>query len=386
MRYLFFDIECCDGVHICEFGYVLTDEHFNILEQNLLVINPESPFTPLVGHNGNEIKLFFTEQRYFSSPKFPTFYRRIKELVEEPEQIVVGHAMINDAEFLRKATTRYDLPPILFNFLDTQRLYREYINTTDRVSLENLEEELGLEKASHHHKSDEDALLTMRLLSCICKRLNLTPMQFVKESLTSRGYSREDKSGYYGGTFEELFELVDKNIDLVPYKRRRKLLKNYIDRLPYKESDEEHPLYGKTVCFSQDIENESLRDTIILIDLIYSAGGRYDGTVSNCNIFVATDEELAQKEPKEHTRYRSARLERRRFGEHIRIKSLSEFCRMLSVEPSALADMPMPQPPPKKREREKSDGFVFSCGSASGTIGDMMRAKGIDLAALFGGK
>lgn len=25
MRYLFFDIECCDGKHICEFGYVITD-------------------------------------------------------------------------------------------------------------------------------------------------------------------------------------------------------------------------------------------------------------------------------------------------------------------------------------------------------------------------
>lgn len=385
MRYLFFDIECCDGVHICEFGYVLADEEFNVLEQKVMIINPESPFSILTGHNGSEIKLFFTEEQYFSAPIFPTFYRRIKELVEAPEQIVVGHAMINDAEFLRTATTRYDLPPLVFNFLDTQRLYREYINNTDRVSLENLEEELGLEKVAHLHKSDEDALLTMRLFENLCKRLNFTPEMFVKQSLTSRGYSQQGRSGYYGGSFEEMFELVDKNLELLPQKSRRRLLNNYIDRLTSAE-ETDLPLYGKTVCFSKDIENESLRDTIILIGLIYSAGGRYDGVVSNCNIFVATDEELALKEPKERTRYRSVCFEKRRYGKKTRVMSIRDFCRMLSLEPSMLADMPMPTPPPKKRDREGSGDCVFSCGSAEGTIGDMMRAKGIDLVALFSGK
>lgn len=32
MRYLFFDIECCDGENICEFGYVITDEKFQTLK------------------------------------------------------------------------------------------------------------------------------------------------------------------------------------------------------------------------------------------------------------------------------------------------------------------------------------------------------------------
>ena len=32
MRYLSFDIECCDGRSICEFGYVITDESFNIID------------------------------------------------------------------------------------------------------------------------------------------------------------------------------------------------------------------------------------------------------------------------------------------------------------------------------------------------------------------
>lgn len=35
MRYLAFDIECCDGKHICEFGYVITDEKFNIIKKSV---------------------------------------------------------------------------------------------------------------------------------------------------------------------------------------------------------------------------------------------------------------------------------------------------------------------------------------------------------------
>ena len=37
MNYLYFDIECCDGKHICSFGYVITDENFNILEKKILL-------------------------------------------------------------------------------------------------------------------------------------------------------------------------------------------------------------------------------------------------------------------------------------------------------------------------------------------------------------
>ena len=35
MKYLSFDIECCDGKHICEFGYVIVDEKFNTIDEVL---------------------------------------------------------------------------------------------------------------------------------------------------------------------------------------------------------------------------------------------------------------------------------------------------------------------------------------------------------------
>ena len=30
MKYSFFDIECCDGNHICSFGYVIVNKNFKI--------------------------------------------------------------------------------------------------------------------------------------------------------------------------------------------------------------------------------------------------------------------------------------------------------------------------------------------------------------------
>ena len=45
MNFLFFDIECANcfgGVgKIFSFGYVLTDEHFNILERDDILMNPD---------------------------------------------------------------------------------------------------------------------------------------------------------------------------------------------------------------------------------------------------------------------------------------------------------------------------------------------------------
>ena len=103
MDLLFFDIECCDGRHICEFGYVLTDMSFNVIEQGVITINPEMPFELSGRPNQRDIELFFSDAKYYMSPVFPEYYERIKGLIEAPERIVMGHAIGNDAKFLRTA-------------------------------------------------------------------------------------------------------------------------------------------------------------------------------------------------------------------------------------------------------------------------------------------
>ncbi|HBN12775.1 MAG TPA: hypothetical protein DD415_04080, partial [Clostridiales bacterium] len=95
MRYLFFDIECCDGEHICEFGYVITDENFKPVKKEVLKINPDKPFRITGRTNHADIELFFSEQDYKKSPLFINYYESIKNLIEYPDLIIVGHAIGN---------------------------------------------------------------------------------------------------------------------------------------------------------------------------------------------------------------------------------------------------------------------------------------------------
>ena len=48
MKYVFFDIECSNSFvessKICSFGYVLTDEKFNIIKKEDIFINPSGKF------------------------------------------------------------------------------------------------------------------------------------------------------------------------------------------------------------------------------------------------------------------------------------------------------------------------------------------------------
>lgn len=74
MRYLAFDIECCDGVHICEFGYVIADGNFNVIEKEVITINPQLRFRLTGRSGGRDIELSFTEEQYYGSPIFTEYY------------------------------------------------------------------------------------------------------------------------------------------------------------------------------------------------------------------------------------------------------------------------------------------------------------------------
>lgn len=66
MRYLAFDIECCDGKHICEFGYVITDEKYNIIKKSVITINPESKFNLVGRPGGRDLYLSFSEEQFIT--------------------------------------------------------------------------------------------------------------------------------------------------------------------------------------------------------------------------------------------------------------------------------------------------------------------------------
>lgn len=144
MKYLFFDIECCDGHHICEFGYVLIDEQFNILERDCLTINPGYKFKLTGREHESDIQLAFAEEVYYSSPKFDFYYEKIKALLTMKDCQIIGFSLSNDTGFLATAYGLYGKEPIPFTYYDFQKLYQGYTKAKNRTSVEAFVKELDI--------------------------------------------------------------------------------------------------------------------------------------------------------------------------------------------------------------------------------------------------
>lgn len=172
MDYLFFDIECSDGKHICEFGYVITDEHFNELDRNCILINPQTIFK-LFGRSGEGgITLSFSEKQYRAAPAFPKVYDEIKALLEREDRQVVGFAANSDEQYLFVACRRYKKEKLNFRYADAQKIYAMLFGEGMRPSLENAVKKMDIPIDVALHRSDNDAYLTMLLTREMCKAKN----------------------------------------------------------------------------------------------------------------------------------------------------------------------------------------------------------------------
>ena len=301
MRYLAFDIECCDGKHICEFGYVITDEKFNIIQKSVITINPESKFN-LVGRPGSrDLYLSFSEEQYYNSPIFTTYYDEIKSLLEYPEQIVLGHAVGNDADFLRTACKRYKLSYINFQFFDSQKAYSEYTNKKKRVSLENAENEMSLEKSKMLHKSDDDALLSLRLVQAMCQNLEISLMQLMVLYPTACGSSRNHMIRYTGDSLKEMLLALDNNPESLSNRKKKECIKKFNECIVAEGDIIKSQLNGKSYCFGQKFEMENIKLALILMQLMKNHDCSYNAKVAENNLYIATKNELTNPPP--HSRF-----------------------------------------------------------------------------------
>ncbi len=369
MRYLTFDIECCDGVHICEFGYVITDDKFNVLEKNVFVMNPEAEFC-LTGRMGAEdFKLYYSEDEYYAAPAFPEFHSRIKELLEHPEQVVIGHAVSNDINFLRTACKRYELSPMSFDFVDSQRAYREYSDNRVTISLKDAEDKLHLEKPEYLHKSDEDAKLTMLLLSKICEELEVTVPELKKLCLGAFGRCEDLKYTYRGESFEERYSILSSNPDLLSGSKINTTVGEFAERIEPSCVKKKNKFSGKYICFSIAIIKAEPHSVLKLMRLLTDGGSYCMMSAKDANVYIASDEELSDPAPHEKSLYGVARSLAKR-GK-MKIYRLDEFVSALGLNDEALSALPLPEPPPKR----KNDHMATSNKTAS-TLRDNMIIRG----------
>ncbi len=168
MNYLFIDIECCDGVHLCSLGGVLTDCNFHMLDKFDLLVNPQLRFK-LSGRKDDGIKLFYPEQKFYEQPNFRTFYNNIKQLLMLPDVTLVGFSIQNDFNFINLACERYGLPQLSLTGYDIQLIYKKMTNDTTVRALEKIADALDIPHGAFSmHRSCDDAHLSMYILRNLC--------------------------------------------------------------------------------------------------------------------------------------------------------------------------------------------------------------------------
>lgn len=285
MNLVFFDIECASvnktTAKICAFGYVVCDENFYIIKKEDILVNPKGKFhlTDRKGDKG--IVLPYAYEEFKKYPPFTSVYLRIKELLEDANNVVLGHSTMNDIKYLNLETKRFKLPSFKFSFSDSQLIYMTFIEDyTRQFGLEYIAKELGVHFVPH--RAADDAYATMRVVQAMCKAKGCGYFDLIKLLQVNSGKIKNYNVTAPSSKGERRYHDQMQKAKAERAKKRVAYF-NYISRKRIKRGG---GLYGKTFTFSREIE-ENLGLSKSLADKIYECGGKYSQRVTQSNYYVA---------------------------------------------------------------------------------------------------
>ncbi|MDE6868462.1 MAG: hypothetical protein K2J83_04890 [Clostridia bacterium] len=284
MSLVFFDIECASVrktvAKICVFGYVVCDENFNILKKEDILINPRGEFhlTDRKGDKG--IVLPYSYDEFKKYPAFPKVYNYIKELLEDKDNIVLGHATMNDVKYLNLETKRFRLPSFRFSFSDSQLIYMTYISDfSHQFGLEHIANDLGVDFVPH--RAADDAYATMRVVEAMCKAKGCGYRELIKQLRVTDG--KINNYQIHAPTSQG-FKAHHAKINEIKQQRAKTRTKfaNYVSR---KRPFSDGKFFGKTFTFAREIEDDlSLAER--MADSVFKCGGSYSFHVTKSDFYV----------------------------------------------------------------------------------------------------
>ena len=287
MNLLFFDIECASvyktAAKICAFGYVLCDEEFNIIEKEDILINPKGKFHLTDGRGERGLVLPYEYSEFKNYPVFPQVYKRIRALLEDKNNLVFGHATINDVNYLDLETRRFHLPSFGFDYSDSQLMYMVSVNDFSRqFGLEYITRDLDVEFTPH--RAADDAYATMRVTQALCRKHGCSGTEIDKLLEIKRGSVRNHK--IYKPSAKAYAEYcVRRQKEKEERARRRCIFYNHVSR---KHRVSSSKLKGLTFNFARPVENE-IEISVPLVDRIFELGGKYTQKLAMCNVYVCGD-------------------------------------------------------------------------------------------------
>lgn len=316
MNLLFFDIECAsvykNTAKICAFGYVLCDEKFNILEKEDILINPKGKFHLTDGRGEHGLVLPYEYSEFKNYPNFTQVYKRIRDLLQNKNNLVFGHATLNDVNYLDLETKRFNLPPFKFTFSDSQVMYMTSVCDYSRqFGLEYITKDLDVEFTPH--RAADDAYATMRVVEALCKKHGCDCIELEKVLQIRRGRTanhktlRPDSKPFADYREANAREKVERAA------RRKKFYAVVNGRRQAKSKY----LSGRIFNFSRPLEEE-IDVSLPLVKRVFEQGGTYTPKLKECNVFVCESED------------NSVRTRTARETEGLKIMSVSELMELLN--------------------------------------------------------
>ncbi len=286
MEYLFFDTECANCFSgtgkICEFGFVLTDENFSVIEKKNILINPDSPFDKK-GFAISKIKLAYPYPEYYKAKKFPAFYEEIKGLLTAKNRLVIGHGVKSDVKFISDACKRYSLSSFDYEFVDTERLVAKILDRQKRLKLGEIYCDLYPEREPIRcHEALSDAIMTMEIAKALAG----------KEGKTFGAVVTDNPEGC-GEQF--LGRVVDK---LAPFRYTEGEKMSGRNREIFHEAIEENRTKvrkGKTFTLPGEYEKTHFPQMLKIVDFLSKNGYRYS-TSSHRGKYVSMSEGEARRQ------------------------------------------------------------------------------------------
>lgn len=268
---------------ICAFGYVLCDEQFNIIKKEDILINPKGKFHLTDGRGEHGLVLPYDYDEFKNYPVFPQVYKSIRDLLQDENNLVFGHATINDVNYLDLETRRFKLPPFEFSFSDSQLMYMTSINDFSRqFGLEYITKDLDVEFTPH--RAADDAYATMRVVEALCRKHECGGSEIDGLLKIRRGSIKNHK--IIRPTAKAYGEYRAKcQREKAERAKRRNKFYNRVNRKHTVQSDK---LKGCTFNFSRRLEYE-IEISVPLVDRIFALGGKYTQKLAQCNIYVCDE-------------------------------------------------------------------------------------------------
>ena len=340
MRYLFFDLEYASSknrsIKICEFGYVVTDEFFEIIERGNIIINPDISRREW---DWFAVKKILTRKvsEYESHAKFKKFYSQIKRVIYNSEY-VFGHTINGDVKALNDECKRYNYPSLNFEFYDVKEIYKKHKHINSDVSLSNIMSDLNIVGSTPEHDAEIDALNTMLCLKEILKKQKICLRNLLEKYSDLRDYNENylvDSIENPRINLNKIEEILkgNSNNSMVKGSLALKIFCMFLDNVS-PNTNEEKTMGGYVVSITENYETSHYRQMLNIVQLLVNKGAKYVCRIKQCNMLVSYPSD------KEEERLKYANKLNKE-GKNIKIINFSELLEMLGLYEEELDDLPL---------------------------------------------